>query len=478
LQLNGGNVTSISANGGFRFAATLQNGATYTISVSSQPSNPGQTCSAQSATGTIAGADVTNIAVTCVTNPVRFAYVVNKDSNDVSAYTMDTVTGALTAVSGSPFAAGTGPISITLTPSDQFAYVTNATSYDISEYSISPTSGALVPVNGSPIAVTPAEPWKEIIPPLVIDPSGRLALVANPRAPIMNTPGREQPGNLLAFQIDSTTGTLTPTGGSVYWTGGIYPQSLKMDSMGRFVYVVNSWFQGSDFGNVAAFAVDANAGTLTPVSGTPVNGGRLPEMFFLDPLNRFGYSNYLNPGQLSTYRLNATSGALTKTGQILIGELKREPVFDPSGKVLYLPPNSGNALSAYAVDQTTGALTFLSATSFTLPSGTCTPVMHPSGKYLYVSCAVHNSVYAFSIDSATGALTSITGSPYSLGAGSSPLWAVLDPSAQFLYTSNGQSSDITTFQIDGNTGALTLLGNSPVATGANPGPLAFTRRMH
>jgi hypothetical protein len=52
--------------------------------------------------------------VTVSTND-RFAYVANQFSNDVSAYAIDATTGALTPVPGSPFAAGSFPISVTTT---------------------------------------------------------------------------------------------------------------------------------------------------------------------------------------------------------------------------------------------------------------------------------------------------------------------------------------------------------------------------
>jgi 6-phosphogluconolactonase (cycloisomerase 2 family) len=42
----------------------------------------------------------------------EFVYVVNFNSNNVSAYTIDASTGALTPVVGSPFAAGQEPSGI------------------------------------------------------------------------------------------------------------------------------------------------------------------------------------------------------------------------------------------------------------------------------------------------------------------------------------------------------------------------------
>jgi hypothetical protein len=58
----------------------------------------------------------TLISPTTPTAPktLRFAYVPNIFSNNVSAYTIDATTGALTAVAGSPFAAGSWPDRISL----------------------------------------------------------------------------------------------------------------------------------------------------------------------------------------------------------------------------------------------------------------------------------------------------------------------------------------------------------------------------
>jgi DNA-binding beta-propeller fold protein YncE len=43
-------------------------------------------------------------------------YVANSGSNDISAYTIDPTSGALTPVAGSPFAAGVNPSSIRVFP--------------------------------------------------------------------------------------------------------------------------------------------------------------------------------------------------------------------------------------------------------------------------------------------------------------------------------------------------------------------------
>ncbi len=63
LRLNGGNNTNISNDGPFGFTEGLITGTTYTVTIGTQPS--GQECSVANGTGSIAGADVTNIEVTC-----------------------------------------------------------------------------------------------------------------------------------------------------------------------------------------------------------------------------------------------------------------------------------------------------------------------------------------------------------------------------------------------------------------------------
>ena len=56
-------------------------------------------------------------------------------------YTINVITGALTSIG--TIAAGSGPTSIAIHPSDKFAYVTNSGSNDVTMYSIDTATGAL-----------------------------------------------------------------------------------------------------------------------------------------------------------------------------------------------------------------------------------------------------------------------------------------------------------------------------------------------
>ena len=67
LQNNGADALTRTANGAFTFATPLQYGATYAVTVRTNPT--GQTCTVTNGTGTINTANVTNISVTCTNLP-------------------------------------------------------------------------------------------------------------------------------------------------------------------------------------------------------------------------------------------------------------------------------------------------------------------------------------------------------------------------------------------------------------------------
>ncbi len=62
---NGGDTLTLSADGAFNFPTPLSTGATYAVSLATAPA--GQVCTLTGATGTLAAADVTQVAVTCTT---------------------------------------------------------------------------------------------------------------------------------------------------------------------------------------------------------------------------------------------------------------------------------------------------------------------------------------------------------------------------------------------------------------------------
>src|SRR5712692_2249230 len=227
-------------------------------------------------------------------NP-RFAYVANQCGNvsctgsgNVSAYTIDSATGALTMVPGSPFAAGSLPFSVAVDPSGKFAYVANAISNNVSAYSIDSTTGVLSPVPGSPFSAG-------LFPVSVaVDPSGKFAYVAN-----------QFSSNVSAYSIDSTTGALSPVPGSAF-AAGSNPFSVAVDPSGKFAYVANQLSS-----NVSAYSIDSTTGALSPVPGSPFASGPSPVSVAVDPSGKFAYVVNQGFSNVSAYSIDSTMGALS-----------------------------------------------------------------------------------------------------------------------------------------------------------------------
>lgn len=64
LQDNGGDDLAVKANGNFTFPTLLASGSTYTVTILTQPTGPGQACTVTNGTGTVT-ANVTNVQVIC-----------------------------------------------------------------------------------------------------------------------------------------------------------------------------------------------------------------------------------------------------------------------------------------------------------------------------------------------------------------------------------------------------------------------------
>jgi hypothetical protein len=77
LQNNGADDVGVSADGEFRFPSALASGATYNVSVRTQPTDPNQSCTVTNARGTIGNSNVSNVVVSCSTADFTVGGTVN-----------------------------------------------------------------------------------------------------------------------------------------------------------------------------------------------------------------------------------------------------------------------------------------------------------------------------------------------------------------------------------------------------------------
>src|SRR5713226_6341578 len=274
-------------------------------------------------------------------NTPKFAYVANSNphgtTGDVSAYTIDSTTGALSPVSGSPFAAGSAPTSIQVDPSNKFVYVANSFSFTISAYAIDSTTGALSAISGSPFS-TGAFPRA-----MAAHPSGKFLYVPN-CGNAFCTAG----GNVSAYTINSTTGALSPISGSPF-AAGSGPVSVAVAPPGTFAYVAN---QASN--NVSAYTINSTTGALTLVGGSPFAAGSASTFVAVDPSGKFAYVPNFGANNVSAYTIDSTTGALSPISgsPFAAGTNPIWTAVDPSGKFAYAVNNASSSqnVSAYTIN--------------------------------------------------------------------------------------------------------------------------------
>src|SRR5882757_4110211 len=225
---------------------------------------------------------------------------------------------------------------------------------------------------------------------------------------------------------------LTPIAGSPLTTNTAFPDWVFFDPAGKFAYLLSDQLHaGVDGSAIASFAIDSDAATVTPVSGSPFGPFQtLPKIFGVAPNGKFAYmaSNLITG--VESLILTGTTGAVT-AGATTSMLARFAAAVDASSRFIYL--TDGSAVGGYSIDSTTGAVTPISGTPITLSNSLTLLAMtaDPTGKFLYVTAA--EVIYTFAIDVSNGALTAVPGSPFTV-ANSPDLFnapLAIDPSGRF-----------------------------------------------
>lgn len=220
----------------------------------------------------------------------QFLLVTNNLSDNISVFQIDSGSGALTEVSGSPFFANHGPADILVTPSGKFVYTMNPAIGMITAFSF--TGGVLTQVTGSPFFSGAGASA------LTVDPGEKFLYAAN-----------TSDNTVSGFQIDATSGFLKPVQGSPFSTvAGAGPSAIAIDTTGKFVYVAT---QGSSF-SIWAYTFDATTGTLTPVQKSPFNLLAAGGLFLLmEPSGGFFYIGNQSGSNIAGYKYDTGTAVPT-----------------------------------------------------------------------------------------------------------------------------------------------------------------------
>lgn len=126
----------------------------------------------------------------------KFVYVTLVQSSQVAGFSIDSSSGMLTPVLGSPFAAGNNPLP--LATAGKFLYVSNLMDGTLSGYVIDSTTGTLSAMANSPFRIRAGAITSDFV--------GQFLFVSGT-------------GGMTSFQIDPTSGALTQVGSPVNFGG-------------------------------------------------------------------------------------------------------------------------------------------------------------------------------------------------------------------------------------------------------------------
>jgi len=416
LQNNGGDDLTVEANGTFTFAARVANGASYAATVKTQPSAiPAQTCTVTNGSGTVTSAAVTGITVNCAVPTPRFAYVANRDSNSISIYKVNATTGALappSAAEGPPSvplplgSSGPQSVAIATTPGGgTFVYVANNGSNDVAAYKVDTETGALSPVTGSPFRAD-VEPFA-----VTVAPDGKTVYVANNASNTVSI----YTINTSSGKLTPISGS--PFGEGM----GTNPRSVTVSPGGKFAYVANAISSNISVYEIIPpnGKLKPVAGSPFPI-GASVGAGARPNSVEITPDGKFAHVSNVGTNNVSTYTIDAVSGVPTPVAGPFFstGTNPRALAIAPDGQFAYVANAASNDVSAYKVDGMTavpGSAFGALAGTGTNPRSV---IVAPGGKFVYVTNFVSNNVSAYTINTSNGALVRVTGSPF--GAGSAP----------------------------------------------------------
>jgi len=458
---------TVTQSGAATFATKVQSGATYRVSVLTQPSNPVQTCAIENGSGTVTNAAAAP-TISCVTQSPWTLLTVNLYDNSISLFALDPLTGqprSRGAVSVSAWPLGPPPTDITgdvITGDGQgrFVYLLNSGAASIGAFRLDVASASLQAIPNGTVSTG----------------TGPVSLTSHPNAKMLYAVNSGS-NDISAYAIDQTTGVLSPVSGSPF-KAGTTPFKLTVDAAGRFAYVTNSASN-----DIYSYSVDANTGALSEIAGSRVPAGTSPFEVLLHRTGKFAYVANVGSANIFAYAVDASTGKLSAIagspfatsgipGDVTTFNGGRPPMsLHPDGKLLFVRSTVAKTISVFTIDPNSGALSAAPGSPHAVGDGAVMHSLDPTGRWLFVAnrgtVQGPGSISVFSVDADSGALTEVTGSPFALSGG--PAWVSVDPSGNYLYACSSATDLVYGFKINQATGVLTPLDRgAAVVTGDYP----------
>ena len=396
----------------------------------------------------------------------QFLYVATEGTNAVTGYAINSTTGALarrstihTRSTPAILTMSGGSSAVAYTPT--FAYVANEGSNNVSAYAVNATTGALTEVSGSPFASDDGPRS------ITVDRTGRFVYTAN--GGYANAPALAGHPHVSGFIANPNTGSLAALSPVVtpFLTLIGIPTVITADVSGQSLYLTTNNTQ-----SVVTYSIDPVTGVLIDRSGNAGCGNSLynsTSAFGLDPIGRGGYRANKEPNSLCIQTvMYPLLGVMSSIGlpDVPTGGSPSAVAVDPTGRYVYVANQMDNTISSYRRAPVDGTLTLVG----TISSGGTSPnslAVEPTARFIYATNETSNTASVFRMDDATGALTSLG----SVATGLTPRSVAIDTSGKFAYVTNRGANTISVYSINLASGLLTPQGT--VASGVNPVSIAI-----
>ena len=258
------------------------------------------------------------------------------------------------------------------------------------------------------------------------------------------------------YAVDQTTGAFTPVSGSPFATG-VGPASVKFSPIAAghlYAAIPNT----SD-STVSVYSVNQTTGAFTPVTGSPFATGTVPNFAKFSHVisgNLFASVANFNDNTVSVYFVSKTTGVFTEVSgsPFATGSNPYSVQFSPnlSGNLFAaVPNNTGNTISVFDVNTTTGAFTEVAGSPYAAGSGPNELAFSPHVSGHLFAAAVNfssNNISVYDVDTTTGEFTEVTGSPFASGGGPDGIaFSLTSTGTLFAATGNFFDNNASVYQV-------------------------------
>jgi 6-phosphogluconolactonase (cycloisomerase 2 family) len=331
-----------------------------------------------------------------IVNPQGYLYVCAGASNAIYQFSINTSTGALTALSPSTISL-TSAYKLAITQLRNYVYACLGSGTTIAQFRISATDGTLSALSPATVSAP------NTVTGLVVDPTDRFVYGCGYGTGIFGQ-----------WTITQSTGQLVPIASPPTAAGGM--QDLAVHPSGKYLYAVNGLTN-----TLYQYAINTTTGALTALGTPTIATGSGPVRIIVHPSGSFVYVTNNGTNTISQYSVNATTGQLAalSPATFTTGGAPYGLAISNNGKYIFYGCATTNSIYQSTINLVTGLLSTPTTTQTINGARDC--CVDFSGGFVYAYGATSQQVTPCPINPITGAIT--LGTAVASGANSSGMGA-------------------------------------------------------